>query len=191
MLVQLGRRKGRLVNKAVEGNSRKGVFVCDCDCGNTDVIVDTLSFNNGNVTACPECVSKGLSVKMYPNNPRRIMFSVDPEPAVALGYDPADMNSADVRTLLREYAESVKLVSRSIDRTPKQWQALLKGVEQKPHLLQSDATPEAKLLQIANEAGAGEWTLPPMQTLAVLAALRWGLDHPTDRWWDVDERTSN
>lgn len=180
---QLGRRKGLLVNRSVDGDSRSGHFLCDCDCGAKQVRVLRTSFNYGNVTACPECTEKGLAPNINPHHPKRLSVSLDAEALAALGFDAEEVTGGQVRQLLTDFGGLVAEAAQSTKLVKPHWSQLLTVVQTHPHLLDSDGTPTVRLLLIAEEAGLGGCRFNGLQALAVLAALRWGLTNGEGEWW--------
>lgn len=190
----LNRKKGRLTNRsAVE---RKGVrfFLCDCDCGRTEVPVPARAFNDGKVTACPECTEQGLAPKLY--DYVRLSVTLDREVFATLGVDldvTSNRSASPVRQALKEYALLVASADLSVV-TAEDWEDLGRIVLKRPELLQSAPTPKAVLFRIAEEI----WTDPEsfvqplslVQALAVLATLRWRKEHPDGQgeWWRIEQR---
>ncbi|WP_337174657.1 hypothetical protein [Paludisphaera sp.] len=139
-------------------------------------------------------------------SPRRIMLSIDPDPAATLGHDPETIGSPEVRAVLLEYAQVVEAAAREVAQvfSEAEWRALAKAVTGD---LGTKITPKTTLvISTLDVAGASaEWyavltegggaelvakvaRLSEAQSAAVLAATRWARGSgPTtlenNSWW--------
>ncbi len=187
------RRKGRLKNVGhySEPNGLR-YFVCDCDCGLKGLEVSAKAYNDGKVTACPQCTSEGLAPDLYPNRMQRRTVSFDPEVFATLGYDlevEGNLSGAVARRLLEEFALLVSLLSSQPDLTPKQWQMLRTLTPLEPEEWQRSASAWGRYEWYRSQTD----TLPELTAVeaqVVISALRWVKDHPdSEGWYDPDVRT--
>lgn len=193
----LHRRKGKLVNTSSFELSGRRWFACDCDCGNKGVKVPARAFNDGKVTACEECREAGKAPKMYDHI--RLSVTLDREVFAALGVDldlKENRSASPVRQALEDFAFVLTESSTTQLMSDEMWRRCAAVVYEHPELLHSSPTPKARLFQIAEKATDEEVALSTVQTmsslhaLAVLATLRWRLDHKQVKgdWWRIERR---
>jgi len=187
----LPRTKGKLTAVATTYLNGSKAFVCECSCGRQKRTVLARQFDRGNVTCCEQCVEDGLKPDLHRHNPPRVNVSLDADTLALLGYDltvKGNASGAIVRTLLREYALLVRQVALGLDWPPSQWKRLLDAAKRNGDLLEGTGGPSTQVCLLMREADIGQQELNPLQSAAVLSALRWGLNSEDEDWWNPDVR---
>lgn len=216
----LDRRKGRLVNQRWYTKDGVPYFHCVCDCGNTVEIARRI-YNSDSVSACPECSQAGLAPNLKAHLPPRnsvefegvtlavfgfdcsarlnakgriqLGLSMDRDTFKTLGVDlTVEKNcSAKVpRQLLSDFALLVAKAAGTVRLTEAQWRSLQAPVQADSKCLSGDMEPVARVRAVCRRAGF-DFTPEPLEAAAVLAALRWGVDHKWEgQWWELTSRVT-
>lgn len=183
---ELNRKVGKLTNERVVNWQGQEAFDCRCSCGGRRIVLCD-SFNNANVTCCEECVRRASRPQIARQVPPRVQVSLDHDVLASLGVDldvEGNASGALIRSLLREYAQLVRLLASGVSLSESVWEALLKVVVENPQLLEENVSPPVRLYLIAERAGV-EVEAGPAESVAILSAIRWGLDHPEQqKWWE-------
>lgn len=133
-----------------------------------------------------------------PQNVEDVGLTLDPLVHATLGVE-VEMESNRTaklpRAILADYSEVVRVATGLVDLKEEQWESLRQALKQDRDLLNSHYCPRTKVCALEQRAGVSlnlpkEIAPAMMMSVAILAALRWGLDHPNQPdWWTLDART--
>lgn len=217
---ELERRKGRLVNIGYYTKDGVPFFKVRCDCGAV-FDLKRRYYNSDGYSACPTCTKAGLAPNLKAHLDPRPIVDFDPALFALVGFDCSqglratgkvrlgvsmhtslfhpvgvdptvkhNCTAAVPRQLIADLGLLIRSASPKVRLTEAQWRALEKPTEEQPEALGGQLDPAVRVRALCRKAGF-DFQPEPLEAAAILASLRWGLDHQWEgEWWRLEQRVT-